>query len=274
MPTIIELRHVYKTYDEQQVLRDVNFRVDEGETKIILGGSGQGKSTLLRLILGLEKPDEGEILINGADITLLSEEELSSTRSIMGMVFQESALFDSDTVFDNISYRLEEENQRSDDEIFKITRRFLRLVDLRDEDLLKLPAQLSGGMKRRVAIARAMVGEHKIMLYDEPTAGLDPITARHITDLIIRVRDLQKMTSLVVTQDVISSFQMVKYCAHETKEGISVAINPGHHCADKTRLVILKHGRILIEGGLEDLLNASDSYVQEFVYGLKLIAPK
>lgn len=270
----IEFCGVYKSFGEQEVLRNVNLRVDEGETKIILGGSGEGKSTLLRLILGLEKPDEGEILVNGENIAGLQEEDLSSIRKNMGMVFQESSLFDSETVFENISYRLREENNKSDEEILKITSRFLRLVDLHEDDLVKLPAELSGGMKRRVAIARAMVGEHKIMLYDEPTAGLDPITARHITDLIIRVRDLEKATSLVVTQDVMSSYQMVNNCAHETPSQISVGMNPGHHCTDKTRLVIIRQGRIMVEGSLSDLLRSSDSYVQEFMSGLKLIASK
>ncbi len=269
MPAIIKLENVSKSFGQKEVLRQANFSVDEGETKIILGGSGQGKSTILRLILGLEKPDEGRILINGIDIAPLEEEELVPIRKKIGMVFQESSLFDSLTVFDNIAYRLEEDGNLADEEIVKTTQRLLHLVDLEEDDLVKLPEQLSGGMKRRVAIARAMAGVHNIMLYDEPTAGLDPITGGHITGLMIRLRDLEKVTSVVVTQDLISSFQMVTRCAHKTQSGIQVAVNPGHPCAQKTNLVILKDGRILVEGTLESLARSTDPYVQEFLSSLK-----
>lgn len=273
MAPIIELRNVSKSFDRKEILRSVNLKVEQEETKIILGGSGQGKSTLLRLMLGLEIPDEGEIFIDNKEITSLDEEALVSIRKKMGMVFQESSLFDSLTVFDNIAYRLEED-RRPEEEIVKTTKHFLHMVDLAEEDLIKLPEQLSGGMKRRVAIARAMVGVHNIMLYDEPTAGLDPITASHITSLMIRLRDLEKTTSVVVTQDLISSYKMVTHCAHKGPNGIQVSQNPDHPCAKKTRLLMLKDGQILVEGRLDELQRSQNPYVQEFFSSLKLLATR
>lgn len=271
MSTIIELRDISKSFGRKEVLRKINLSVTEGETKIILGGSGQGKSTILRLVLGLEKPDTGQIMINCQDITPLTEEEMVPIRKKIGMVFQESSLFDSGTVFDNIAYRLQEDGNLSPEEILKTTERFLHLVDLAEDDLVKLPEQLSGGMKRRVAIARALGGDHNIMLYDEPTAGLDPITAGHITALIIRLRDLQKITSLVVTQDLFSSFKMFTTCAHQGPKGIEVKMNPGHTCAAQTKMIILKDGRIIADGTLNQLLSSQDSYVQEFLAPIKLL---
>jgi len=272
MAPIIELRNVSKSYGNREVLRGINFRIEVGETKIVLGGSGQGKSTILRHILGLEKPDEGQILVGGVDIVPLEEVELVPVRKKMGMVFQEASLFDSLSVFDNIAYRLEEELV-PDDEIIKTTKRLLHLVDLQDDDLVKLPSQLSGGMKRRVAIARGMAGTHNIMLYDEPTAGLDPITESHITKLIIRLRDLEKVSSMIVTQDLISSFQLMTMCAHrEEGKGVEVKVNPAHPCTSRTNMVILKDGRILTEGNLAQLLASTDPYVQEFLSSLRLLA--
>lgn len=274
MPASIELRNVSKSFGSKEVLRRANLTVDKGETKILLGGSGQGKSTILKLLLGLEKPDEGNILIESQDITPLSEEEMISVRKKIGMVFQESSLFDSITVFDNISYRLVEDAKLSPDEIMKTTERYLHLVDLEEDDLTKLPEQLSGGMKRRVAIARALGGDHNIMLYDEPTAGLDPITAAHITNLIIRLRDLEKVTSLIVTQDLFSSFTMMTHCAHKGEKGIEVKVNPGHTCSANTKIIILKDGRIIADGTLNDLLKSQDSYVQEFLTPVKLLVTR
>lgn len=269
---IIQLKNVHMSFGPNIVLRGLNLSVTKGETKIILGRSGEGKSTILRLILGLEKPDEGQILINGVDIVSLSEEEMVPIRKQMGMVFQESSLFDSMTVFENITYRLMEEGQMSFDEMLGAATRLVEVVDLHKDDLEKLPAQLSGGMKRRVGIARGLAGEHNIMLYDEPNAGLDPITSSHITELIIRLRDLEQVTTLVVTQDLISSFQMLTECAHKVPSGILVGVNPGHTCTANTKLVILKDGGILVEGGVRDLLNSHDPYVQEFLASLRILA--
>ncbi len=271
---LIELKNVWKGFGNQEVLRGINLTVQEKETIIILGGSGQGKSTILRLILGLDKPDEGEIIIAGTNITPLNEEELVPVRKTMGMVFQESSLFDSLTVYDNISYRMKEEGKFTEEEIFEKTRHLLQVVDLQEEDAVKFPAELSGGMKRRVGIARGMAGEHQIILYDEPTAGLDPITASHIAELIIRLRDVESVTSILVTQDLISSYQMVTHCAHKTSSGIVVKPNTNHPCANKTKLVILKDGKILVEGDWQTLLNSTDSYVQEFLSSLKILSTR
>ena len=269
---LIELKNVWKGFGNQEVLRGINLTIQEEETVIILGGSGQGKSTILRLILRLDEPDEGEILVNNLNITSLKEEELVPVRKWMGMVFQESSLFDSLTVYDNIAYRMREEGKLSEEEIFEKTKHLLQMVDLKEEDAFKVPSELSGGMKRRVAIARGMAGDHRIMLYDEPTAGLDPITASHITEFIIRLRDMEEVTSIIVTQDLISSFQMVTHCAHKTSTGIQVKPSSDHTCTKKTRLVILKDGQILAEGDWQKLLNSTDPYVQKFLSSLKILA--
>ena len=174
----IEFRDVYLAFDDQVILDGVNFAVRRGETKIVLGGSGSGKSTIINLILGLLKPDSGEILIDGENITDFDDQDLMGIRKKIGMVFQEGALFDSLSVYDNVAYRLIEEGV-GDDEIEHEVTRMLHFVDL-DDAIDKMPSELSGGMRRRVGIARALVGNPSIVLFDEPTAGLDPPTARTI----------------------------------------------------------------------------------------------
>ena len=170
----IELKNVVKYYDDALILNNVSFTVRRGETKIILGGSGSGKSTILKLIIGLEKPDEGEIWIDGQEISRLRERELMRVRQKIGMVFQEGALFDSLSVADNVAYRLHEQGDMEQEEVLAVVAKTLGFVDLEDA-IDKMPSELSGGMRRRAAIARALVGSPRIMLYDEPTAGLDPL---------------------------------------------------------------------------------------------------
>ena len=171
---VLELRDVVKIYGDRRILDGVSFKLHRGETKIIIGSSGSGKSTLLKLIMGLEKPDEGQIVIEGVETTRLKEREMVPIRHRMGMVFQESALFDSLTVRENVAYRLYEDGE-DEDKIEPRVRKSLGFVGLEDA-IDKMPSELSGGMKRRVALARALIGEPEIMLYDEPTAGLDPVT--------------------------------------------------------------------------------------------------
>src|SRR5262245_12742404 len=170
----IEFQNVTMAYDERKILDDVSFGINPGETKIVMGGSGTGKSTILKLVLGLIKPQSGRILIDGEDVTKLSEREMTEVRRTIGMVFQEGALFDSLSVYENVGYRLFERGVK-EQEIEETVRRMLRFVNL-EQAMEMMPSELSGGMRRRVGIARALVGSPKIILFDEPTAGLDPIT--------------------------------------------------------------------------------------------------
>src|SRR5436189_1721608 len=196
----IEFRDVELAFDDQVVLDKVSFTVRRGETKIALGGSGSGKSTIINLVLGLIKPDAGEILIDGEDICSFDDQEMMHIREKIGMVFQEGALFDSLSVYDNVAYRLHEHNV-PEDEVEKEVRRMLRFVNLEDA-IDKMPAELSGGMRRRVGIARALIGDPKIVLFDEPTAGLDPPTARTICELAMKLRDLEDVSSIFVTHEM------------------------------------------------------------------------
>src|SRR5260370_39751603 len=182
----IEFRDVTMTFDDRKVLDNLSLKVMKGETKIILGGSGGGKSTIIKLVLGLLKPDNGEILVDGEDITDYNEVQMMTVRKRIGMVFQEGALFDSLSVYDNVAYRLHEQG-RAEDEVEPEVRRMLRFVNLEDA-IDKMPAELSGGMRRRVGIARALIGDPKIVLFDEPTAGLHPPPARTICEVGLKLR--------------------------------------------------------------------------------------
>src|SRR5215211_7956112 len=196
----IEFQDVLLAFDDRVILNHLSFKVMRGETKIILGGSGGGKSTIIKLVLGLLKPDEGRILVDGEDITDYTEAQMMSVRRKMGMVFQEGALFDSLSVYDNVAYRLHEQAV-PEEEVEQEVRRMLRFVNLEDA-IEKMPSELSGGMRRRVGIARALVGNPKIIMFDEPTAGLDPPTARTICELAIKLRDLQDVSSIFVTHEM------------------------------------------------------------------------
>src|SRR5215216_3086198 len=201
----IEFRNVVLAFDERVILNDLSFKVMKGETKIILGGSGGGKSTIIKLVLGLLKPDAGQVFVDGEDVTDHSEEQMMHVRKNIGMVFQEGALFDSLSVYDNVAFRLHEQGV-PEDEVEPEVRRMLRFVNLEDA-IDKMPIELSGGMRRRVGIARALVGDPKIVLFDEPTAGLDPPTARTICELAMKLRDLEDAASVLVTHEM----DVVKY---------------------------------------------------------------
>src|SRR5215210_3086888 len=196
----IEFQDVTMSYDDRIILDAVSFIVNPGETKLVMGGSGTGKSTILKLVLGLIKPDSGTILIDGEDVTVLSEREMSEVRKKIGMVFQDGALFDSLTVYENVGYRLFEQGL-PESEAEEAVRRMLRFVNLEDA-MYMMPAELSGGMRRRVGIARSLVGNPKLMLFDEPTAGLDPPTARTILELAMKLRDLEGVSSIFVTHRI------------------------------------------------------------------------
>jgi phospholipid/cholesterol/gamma-HCH transport system ATP-binding protein len=253
------------SFEDDVVLRDVSFRIAHGETKIILGASGSGKSTILKLLLGLIRPDEGQILFEGQDITQMSERELVQVRKKIGMVFQEGALFDSLSVQENVGYRLYEESNLSEEEIEVAVRRLLGFVGLEDA-IDKMPAELSGGMKRRVGIARALVGTPRVVLYDEPTAGLDPITKRTIVELMIKLRDLEGVTTIFVTHDLPAASTIASEYAEAGDSGqIRFLRGAPDMCLANVHFVMLQEGSICFQGSYEELMESADSYVKTFM---------
>lgn len=258
---MIEFRKVFKSFDDETVLRDVSFRVNRGETKIILGESGSGKSTILKLILGLIRPDSGQILVEGSDITTMRDRDLVAIRRGIGMVFQEGALFDSLSVRENVGYRLFEENQADEEEIEEVVRRQLGFVGLSDA-IDKMPAELSGGMKRRVGIARALVGSPKAVLYDEPTAGLDPITKRAIVELMIRLRDTEGVTSVFVTHDLQAASIIATEHATQGDNG-QIEFRAGGDSV--CQFIMLQGGAVSFEGSYPELMSSRLPYIRTFV---------
>jgi len=262
---MIEFRNVTKSFENDVVLKAVSFKILAGETKIILGASGSGKSTILKLILGLIRADEGQILIEGQDITTMSEHELVQIRHRIGMVFQEGALFDSLSVRENVGYRLFEESDLSEEEIEVIVMRLLGFVGLA-EAIDKMPAELSGGMKRRVGIARALVGSPKVVLYDEPTSGLDPITKKTIVELMIKLRDLEGVTTVFVTHDLRAAATMASEYAIAEKGGNLLFRQGGPDlCVANVRFIMLHDGAICFEGSYEQLRESPNAYIRSFV---------
>lgn len=262
---MIEFQNVTKSFEDEIIFKNISFTVHRGETKIILGRSGSGKSTILKLMLGLIRPDEGQILIEGKDITKMAEKELVQIRRGIGMVFQEGALFDSLTVRENVGYRLYEESNMDEEEIDVIVRKLLGFVGLEDA-IDKMPAELSGGMKRRVGIARALVGTPKIVFYDEPTAGLDPITKRTIVEQMIKLRDLEGVTSIFVTHDLRAASIIANEYAVVAADG-TIRLERGGDslCLVNTHFVMLKEGEILFEGSMQELLDSDEAYIRQFV---------
>src|SRR5215831_18413729 len=266
MQPVLEMRNVVKYYaSDKPVLDGVSFHIYRGETKIIVGTSGSGKSTILKLIMGLDKPDEGQILVEGEDITQMTERQLVSVRQKIGMVFQESALFDSLTVRENVAYRMYELNA-DESEIERRVREVLGFVGL-VEAIDKMPSELSGGMKRRVALARAMISQPKIMLYDEPTAGLDPVTSKKINELIIALRDLQGVTGVFVTHRMRDAFTLASLYAVDGTGEVSFQYEGNTLCIANTRFLMLREGKIVFEGPDEVLRRSEDPYIKKFLAG-------
>jgi phospholipid/cholesterol/gamma-HCH transport system ATP-binding protein len=262
---MIEFRNVTKSFEDEIVLRNVSFRIRRGETKIIVGVSGSGKSTILKLILGLIRPDSGQILFEDKDITLLTEQELGDVRKKIGMVFQEGALFDSLDVRENVAYRLYEDGHLPDAEIEQVAVRLLSFVGL-EEAIDKMPAELSGGMKRRVGIARALVGTPRVVLYDEPTAGLDPITKRTIVDLMIKLRDVEGVTTVFVTHDLQAAAVVASEYAETAPDGRIVFRKGGDNlCLLNVQFIVLEAGHICFEGRYEDLMSSQIPFIRTFV---------
>jgi phospholipid/cholesterol/gamma-HCH transport system ATP-binding protein len=260
---ILEMKDVVKFYGDKPVLQGVSFRVLRGETKIIIGASGSGKSTILKLIMGLDKPDEGRIFVDGQDITNLNERRLVDVRHKIGMVFQESALFDSLTVRENVAYRAYEE-AIDEQEIEPKVRQTLGFVGL-EAAIDKFPSELSGGMKRRVALARALISEPEIMLYDEPTAGLDPITSRKINELIIALRDVNNVTGIFVTHRMRDAFTLASEYATNGNGNVQFHTEDNFLCIANTRFLMLRDGKIIFEGPDEVLRRSGDEYIKRFL---------
>lgn len=262
----IEFRDVHLSFDDKVILDGISFKIKRGETKMILGRSGGGKSTIIRMILGLLKPDSGEILINGENIVDLSEEEMMEVRQHIGMVFQEGALFDSLSVYENVAYRLREQNV-GEDEIENEVRRMLRFVALEDA-IDKMPNELSGGMRRRVGIARALVGDPDIVLFDEPTAGLDPPTARTICELAIKLRDLHDVSSIFVTHEMNNVRYLTSEYATVNEKGDVIYEQEGERlCLINTKIMMLRDGKVMFEGTDEKLQRNDDPYIKRFIHG-------
>jgi phospholipid/cholesterol/gamma-HCH transport system ATP-binding protein len=268
-PPAVEFRHVSFAFADKKVLDDISFKVIKGEIKIILSGSGGGKSTILKLVLGLLKPDSGQIFVDGEEVTKLEEVELQRVRDRVGMVFQEGALFDSLSVYDNAAYRLHERGA-PEEEIEREVRSLLGFVGLEGE-ADKLPGELSGGMQKRVSIARALVGDPKIILFDEPTAALDPPTAATICELIIKLRDLENVSSILVTHEMdVVKYVTSAYAVVSEKGEVAVKEEGDRLCLTNTGILMLREGRVIFSGTDEELVKAEDPYIQKFIRGTEI----
>src|ERR1035438_8551975 len=261
-PAII-FEDVASSFDDNDVLRGVSFHLPRGETKALFGVAGSGKSLILKLAMGLIRPDSGRIVVLGQDVTQMSEDELFELRGKIGMVFQESALFDSLTVRENVAYRLMEEHGIYDDEIDRKVREALRFVEL--ENTLDLyPSELSGGMRRRVAIARALITQPELLLYDSPTGGLDPVTSNTIIELIVKQRDVNRTSALLVTHRLQDAFTMATH-QFDNQANHMLPLPPGKHCDVPMSFLVLREGKVIFDGGLHELANSQDEYIREYI---------
>jgi phospholipid/cholesterol/gamma-HCH transport system ATP-binding protein len=261
-PAIV-FEDVRMAFAENEVLRGISFRLTQGETKALFGVAGSGKSLILKLAIGLVRPDSGRIVVLGQDVTQMREEELFELRGKIGMVFQESALFDSLPVRENVAYRLMEEHGIYDEDIDRRVREVLRFVEL--EHTLDLsPAELSGGMRRRVAIARALITQPELLLYDSPTGGLDPVTSNTIIELIVKQRDVNRTSALLVTHRLQDAFTMATH-QFDTKANRMVALPPGQHCEGPMSFLILRDGKVIFDGNIHELAQTQDEYIREYI---------
>jgi phospholipid/cholesterol/gamma-HCH transport system ATP-binding protein len=258
---VVVFRNVSIAFDGPPVLQDISFSVAPGETRVLLGPAGVGKSVLLKLVNGLLRPDQGSILLFGQEISHMPEEQLFALRARTGMVFQEGALFDSLTVRDNVAYQLIQERV-PDDEIDRRGRDALRFVEL-EETFDLYPASLSGGMRRRVAIARAFIRQPELLLYDSPTGGLDPVTSTTIIELIVKERDVHHTPSLMVTHRLQDAFLL---CNHRFDSELGrMVLRPKGETDPNTSFLMLEEGRLIFDGSLHDLLHTQNHFVREFL---------
>jgi phospholipid/cholesterol/gamma-HCH transport system ATP-binding protein len=260
---VLVFDRVSLAFDDKVVLDEVSFELLPGRMKIILGASGAGKSTILRLILGLLRPDSGRISVEGRRIDRMSEAELMGVRANLGMVFQEGALFDSLTVGENVGYKLYEETSQPAEEVLARVREVLGFVGL-SEFIDRMPSELSGGQRRRVAIARAMAAKPRILLYDEPTTGLDPITAVSISSEIIKLRDVENVSSILVTHQLRDAFHVATQMAVRRDGQILVEPASSEKC-EEAEFIMLRDGAVVFEGHAGQLRRSNDPYLQTFL---------
>ena len=259
----IVFEDVHLSFEDNQVLRGVSFQLPFGETKALFGVAGSGKSTILKLTLGLLLPDSGRITVLGNEVTQLREQDLFPLRAHLGMVFQESALFDSLTVRENVAYRLAEEQGVYDDEIDRRVRETLRFVEL-EHTLDLYPSELSGGMRRRVAIARAIITQPELLLYDSPTGGLDPVTSNTIIELIMKQRDVYRTSSLLVTHRLQDAFTLATH-EFDQKTNTLRVLPRGQHCDVPMSFLILRDGKVTFDGDIRQLATTKDEYIREYI---------
>jgi phospholipid/cholesterol/gamma-HCH transport system ATP-binding protein len=280
---LISLRDVHLGFDDREVLQGISFDVAHGETKVLLGETGTGKTLIMKLAAGLIQPESGHVLVMGHDVSEMPERELLNFRRSIGFVFQEGALFDSMTVAENVSFRLREE-EVDETEIEERVREALRFVEM-EEALEKYPADLSGGMRRRVSIARALVDRPPVVLYDSPTAGLDPVTSQTIITLILRGRDLQDVTALLATHRVQDAFGLANFRFDKAKghvvslagngtSGLAQSLAEREKAAEggkerneaqPTNVLVLRDGKIYFEAPADELLSTKDEYLKKFL---------
>ena len=259
---VIRFENVEIAFDHP-VLEGVSFQLPRGETKLLMGTAGTGKTLLLKLALGLLKPDAGRITVLGEEVTQMREEDLFALRRKIGMVFQESALFDSLTVEENVAYRLMEETGRLTDEIHARVLEALRFVEL-EHTVDLFPSELSGGMRRRVAIARAIITQPEVILYDSPTGGLDPVTSNTIIELIVKQRDVYGTSSLLVTHRLQDAFTMASHYFDQKQNKMVPVVDTSVRNLN-TKFLMLRDGQIIFEGTAADLLRSNDPYIREYL---------
>ena len=259
----IVFEDVHLSFEDNEVLRGVSFHLPFGETKALFGVAGSGKSTILKLALGLFPPDAGKITVLGNEVTHMREADLFPMRGQLGMVFQESALFDSLTVRENVAYRLMEERGIYNDDIDRRVRESLRFVEL-EHTLDLFPSELSGGMRRRVAIARAIITQPALLLYDSPTGGLDPITSNTIVELIMKQRDVYRTSSLLVTHRLQDAFTMATH-EFDPKTNQLRVLPRGQYCDVPMSFLVLRDGKVIFDGDVRQLTQTKDEYIREYI---------
>jgi phospholipid/cholesterol/gamma-HCH transport system ATP-binding protein len=261
---VIVFDHVQLAFDEKVVLRDISFTLIKGHTKIILGASGSGKSTILKIITGLLRADEGVVWVNGARVDQLSELEMMPVRADLGMIFQEGALFDSLTVRENVGYKLYEESDLPLEQVDRRVAEVLGWIGMIDY-IDRMPSELSGGQRRRVAIARAMAFKPRILLYDEATTGLDPITATTVDEEIIKLRDLEHVSSIVVTHQLRDAFYVATHMAVRGPDDQVKIVPATREKEREAEFIMVRDGLIVFEGDADALRSSTDPYIQTFL---------
>jgi len=258
---VVSFHDVSIAFEGNEVLRDVSFRVERGETRIILGPAGCGKSTLMKLANGLLKPGSGEVCVFGRDLATMSETEIFAMRAHIGMVFQESALFDSLSVEDNVAYRLHEERVDNTETHERVVEA-LRFVEL-ERAISKFPSELSGGMRRRVSIARAIISRPDLILYDSPTGGLDPITSTTIIELVVKQRDVSQTTSLLITHRLQDAFTLATHRFNQTTGHMEAM--PEGELDPSTKFLVLIEGGVVFDGSTRELTHTTDPWLRAYL---------